>query len=299
MPPALPDDPRTILADLPTWHPWLPKQRAEPLVGPTGEAEAILYGKTGYADETMFLYGYTVGEHEHCFLYDTPWDEVHRAYGDGPAEWYDGLQTPRRFRVRYSVSNPQQHEIIDPLLKNMMERPLHRLGTRPAVPHPLTARADEVLRQIDRWDERLHYLRPGSYLGAVNEPLTKNWTSATARFGGIVGTGDAVYAHYRFPVDGTEHVFAVKLPRSEMTPNAYAPQSSRKERRAHLSGERRREEAFRSLASGQEVRVRFNPDDPKQHTLELPSLQEGEPPAMLGRSLTTYQLEPIVPIWER
>ncbi len=295
MPPPLPDDPRTILADLPTWHPWLPKQQAVPLVGLTGEAEAILYGKTGYADETLFLYGYTVGEHEHCFLYDTPWDEVHRAYGKGPAEWYDGLETPRLFRVRYSASDPRQHEIIDPLLKAMMERPLHRLGTRPAVAHPLTARADEILRHIDRWDERLQYLRPGSYLEPANDPRTEGWTPVTARFGGIVGEGDAVYAHYRFPVEGTEYVFAVKLTRSEMTPNDHAPQSSRKERRAHLKSERRREQSLQSLASGQEVRVRFNPRNPAHHTLELPPLREGEPPPVLGQATTAYQLEPFVP----
>ncbi len=295
MPPPLPD-PRTILADISTWHMWLPKQYAVPLVGPTGEADAILYGRTGYADETLFLYGYTVGEHEHCFLYDTPWDETHRAYGNGPSEWYDGLEMPRPFRVRYSVSEPERHEIVDPLLKEMMKRPLHRIGTRPAVAHPLTARADEVLLHIDRWDERLPYLRPGSYLEPANGPRAAGWTPVTARFGGIVGRGDAVYAHYRFPVDGTEYVFAVKLERSEMTPSDYAPQSSRKERRAHLKSERRQDQAIRSLESGQELRVRFSPNDPKQHTLELPPLRDGEPPPVLGGSTTAYQLEPLVPL---
>jgi hypothetical protein len=295
-PDSLPDV-RSLLSDLSTWYPRLPLQQAAPLTGPTAECEALLYGKTGYADETLFLYGYDVGGREHCFLYDTPWDEVHRALGGGgPAEWYDGLKLPRSFRVRYSAVEPFRHEIIDPLLKQMMKRPLRRLGTRHAVPHPLTARAEEVLRDIEHWDERLFFLRRGRYLESAGEGRATGWTPATAVFGGLVGNESISYAHYRFTAGGTEYVFAVKPPppNSRMIPEGYSPQASRKERRAHLAGARRQEQAFRSLASGQTLRVRFNPRDPGEHSLELPPLREGEAAPGIDPSTTAYQLEPVV-----
>jgi hypothetical protein len=43
----------------------------------------------------------------------------------------------------------------------------------------------------------------------------------------------------------------------------------------------------------QDVRVRYNPDNPGLHVLELPLLEPGEPQLMLDR-YTMYQLEPIV-----
>jgi hypothetical protein len=268
------------------------------LAGPTAECEALLYGKTGFADETLFLYGYCVGAREHCFLYDTPWDELHRALGGGsPAEWYDGLEMPRAFRVRYSVSDPTKHEILDPLLKEMMKRPVRPLGTRPGGPHLLTARAEEVLRDIESWDGRLHYLRHGRYLVPANDPRAAGWTPAMAVFGGLVGSGSVTYAHYRYSVGETGYVFAVKPspPISEMTPSDHSPGTSRKERRAHLAAARRQEQAFRSLVSGQQVRVRFNPQDPGEHSFELPPLQEGEHPPIVDPLCVAYQLEPIRP----
>lgn len=294
--PDLPDV-RTLLSDLPTWLYRLPVQRAAPLEGRGVECDAVLYGVLGYADETLFLYGYCVGELEHCFLYDTPWDETHRALGGGePAEWYDGLEMPRSFRMRYSVEEPTRHEILDSRLKAMMERPLRSLGTRYAVPHLLTARAADVLRDIHLWDERIRYLRRGRYLVPDRDREVAGWTPAVARFGGLVGSGSATYAHYRYAVDGTEYVFAVKAqpPRSRMTPSDHAPQTSRKERRAHLAIARRQEQGFRTLQGGQELHVRFNPRDPGEHTLGAPLLPEGADPLELDPSTVVYQLEPVV-----
>lgn len=296
MPPAPLPDVRTLLSGLSTWLYRLPVQKAEPLAGPTAEVEAILYGRTGFADETLFLYGYCVGASEHCFLYDTPWDEVHRALGGGtPAEWYDGLSMPRAFRVRYSALEPSKHEILDPLLKEMMNRPIRPLGTRPGSTQLLTAPAKEVLRDIEHWDQRLRFLRVGRFLVPADDPKASSWTPVTAVFGGIVGSGSTSYAHYRYSASGTEYVFAVKPapPISEMTPSDYSPGSSRKERRAHLAAARRQEQAFRSLVSGQEVRIRFNPQTPAEHSLELPPLQEGERPPTVDQLSVVYQLEPV------
>ncbi|MFY0572214.1 hypothetical protein ACN28E_51435 [Archangium lansingense] len=293
--PPLPDT-RTILADLNDWYSKLPYQHAEPLTGPTREVHAVLHGWMEYYDETLFLYGYTVGALEHCFFYDTPWDERGRVLGKGHhSEWYDGLAMPRPFRVRYSVAQPDRHEILDPLLCEMMKRPLHRLGTRPAVERPFTATAEEVLAHIDRWDERLPFLRRRRYLHIATPKESSGWLPTLARFGNVVGKGDGAYMPYEFEVESSRFVFAVKLTHSfsRMTPNDHAPSSSRAERRAHLSAARRQDQTLQELVGAQDVRVRYNPDNPGLHALELPLLQPGEPQLMLDR-YTMYQLEPIV-----
>jgi hypothetical protein len=284
-PPPLPDT-RTLLANLNDWYSRLPVQRAEPLTGPTHEADALLHGRRHYEDETLFLYGYTVGSREHCFFYDTPWDERTRVPRPGALEWYDGLDMPRPFRVRYSVSHPDRHEILDPRLGEMMKRPLHRVGTRPSVAHPLTASAKEVLEQIDRWDERLGLLRRSQFLTPMNAREVPGWLPARARFGDVVGTGDASYVSYEFEAGPIRYVFAVNLthPFSRMTPSDHSPQASRAERRAHLREIRGKEQGLRALAGTRDVGVRFNPEDPGQHSLELPTADS---------YMKTYQLEPL------
>lgn len=294
--PPLPET-RTILAHINDWYGRLPHHHARPLTGPTRDTDALLHGRLEFADETLFLYGYTVGAREHCFFYDTPWDESNRRIGEGHyAEWYDGLLMPRPFRVRYSVEQPDQHEILDPLLREMMKRTLHRIGTRPAVAKPLTASAEEVLAHIDLWDERLRYLRRRRFLSAETSQKSSDWPTALARFGDVVGEGDASYISYSFEVGGTRFVFAIKLAHSfsRMTPSSHSPGRSRAERRAHLAGVRRQENGLQALAGVQGVRVRFNPDDPGLHTLELPAVQAGAGPLVLDEYTTMYQLEPIV-----
>lgn len=286
---------RTMLARLYEWFGKLPFQHFVPLTGPTRETDALLHGRITCEDDTLFLYGYDVGGREHCFFYDTPWDESRRVPRADNREWYDGLAMPRVFRVRYSVSQPDAHEILDPLLQAMMKRTLHRLGTRPAVAHPLTASAQQVLAQIDRWDERLHLLRRGGPLLPSTAPEAARWSPTLARFGAVVGKEDAAYLPYEFEGRATRYVFAVKLaqPDSGMTPLDHSPDASRAERRAHLAEVRRREQGLRLLAGAQDVRVWFHPDDPGQHALELHPLQPGEPPPVLTSGTTTYQLEPI------
>ena len=289
-------DVRTLLSELRTWHSRLPVQQAAPVQGLAATCEALLYGELGYADETLFLYGYSVGEDEHCFLYDTPWDEVHRALGGGhPPEWYDGLEMPRSFQVRYAVAEPRRHEILDPLLREMMQRPLRYVGTRPAVPHLLTAGAEALLRDIQEWDERLRFLRRGYTLLAADEPRAEGWTQAVARFGGLVGSGSATYAHYRYAAAGTNYVFAVKCqpPLARMTPSSHAPMNSRKERRAHLALARRQEQGFRLLSPGEELQVRFNPVDPGEHALGPILRSVGPEPLELSSSVVAFQLEPV------
>ena len=116
-----------------------------------------------------------------------------------------------------------------------------------------------------------------------------------ARFGDVVGTGDGAYLSYGFEVESTRFVFAVKLAHSlsRMTPGDHAPWTSRAERRAHLAEVRRQDQTLQALTGRQDVRVRYDPEDPGQHALELPPLQAGAPPFQLD-PYTTYQLEPIV-----
>jgi hypothetical protein len=292
--PPLPDT-RTMLATLYQWFGKLPVQSVAPLTGPTRETDALLHGRIQCQDDTLFLYGYTVGTLEHCFFYDTPWDESCRVPRAGHLEWYDGLSMPRAFRVRYSVSQPDWHEILDPLLQAMMKRTLRRLGTRPAVANPLTASAPQVLAQIDRWDERLRLLRRGRFLLPSSAPEAAQWLPTLARFGAVVGKDDASYLPYEFEVGATRYVFAVKLAQwdSRMTPRDHSPDASRAERRAHLAEVRRREQGLRLLAGARDVPVRFHPEDPGQHALELLPLQPGEPSPVLESGTTTYQLEPL------
>ncbi|PTL77581.1 hypothetical protein [Vitiosangium sp. GDMCC 1.1324] len=116
-----------------------------------------------------------------------------------------------------------------------------------------------------------------------------------SRFGQVVGTGDGAYISYGFEVDSTRFVFAVKLTHafSRMTPSDHSPGRSRAERRAHLSGVRQQDQAIQALAGAQDVRLRYDPENPGRHSLELPPLQPGEPPPMLDH-YKVYQLEPIV-----
>lgn len=285
----MPTEVRALLDQLRTVHSRLPVHHFAPLTGRTAEGDALLYGMTGYADETLFLYGYCVGKTEYCFLYDSPWDDLHRGMFGGPREWYDDLVMPRAFRMRYCVSEPQQHEVLDPLLQPMMERPPRFLGTRDSVAHPLTATAEEVLRDIDRWDERLSFLRRARSLVPQDASQVEGWLPAVARFGGLVGHGEGEYAHYRYTVGETSYVFAVKTeaPLSKMTPSDHAPSSTRKERRAHLALARQQQQGFRQLSSGQEIGVRFNPEDPAEHVLGAPLLD-------ITSSTAAFQLEPIV-----
>ena len=293
--PPLPDT-RTILSDLGTWFSRLRTQYAEPLTGPTQETDALLHGRMQYDDDTLFLYGYTVGTREHCFFYDTPWDERCRVPRPGHLEWYDGLEMPRAFRVRYSVSEPDRHEILDPLLQEMMKRTRHRVGTRLAVAHPLTASAEDVLARFDRWEERLPLLRRGELLTPVSAPEVSQWPSTSARFGDLVGREEDPFVSYAFDVGSTRYVFAMRLLQSgsRMTPSDSSPNRSRAERRAHLARVRGREQALRTLAGSRDVPVRFHPENPGRHALVLHSLQPGEPAPELDAYTRTFQLEPIV-----
>ena len=280
-------DTRTILAELEHWLGRLRDQNVAPLTGPTQETDALLHGRLQSQDDTLFLYGYTVGPREHCFLYDTPWDERGRVPRPGHLEWYDGLELPRVFRVRYSVQEPDRHEILDPLLREMMKRTLRRLGTRPAVAHPLTASAQEVLAQFDRWEERLPLLRRGGRLTPASAPEAAHWPVARARFGAVVGREAHPFLSYAFDGGSTRYVFVVPLtqPGSRMTASGDSPDDSRAERRAHLARVRGQEQALRSLVGAEDVPVRFHPEDPGRHALVLAP----EPDA----STETFQLEPL------
>lgn len=65
-------------------------------------------------EDTYIPYTYEVDGVGYGFVYLTPYDELHRFYGDHPAEWYDELTRSTSFRVGYDADDPRQHRVLDP-----------------------------------------------------------------------------------------------------------------------------------------------------------------------------------------
>jgi hypothetical protein len=53
------------------------------------------------------------------FVYLTPYDELHRAFGDHPAEWYDKLVFGEVFRVGFEPDEPRDHRVLDPRFETL------------------------------------------------------------------------------------------------------------------------------------------------------------------------------------
>jgi len=68
----------------------------------------------GHGEDTYIPYVYVVDGLVYRFLYLTPYDELHRAFGNHPAEWYDELRYGVRFEVAYDPGNPSSHRVLDP-----------------------------------------------------------------------------------------------------------------------------------------------------------------------------------------
>ncbi len=65
-------------------------------------------------EDTYVPYSYEVDGVGYGFVYCTPYDEVHRFYGNHPAEWYDELTAGTSFRIGYNADDPREHRVLDP-----------------------------------------------------------------------------------------------------------------------------------------------------------------------------------------
>lgn len=74
-------------------------------------AVASVHGWINSGEDTWILYSYEVDGVGYGFVYLTPYDELHRAFGDHPAEWYDELVGS--FAVRFDPAAPERHRVCD------------------------------------------------------------------------------------------------------------------------------------------------------------------------------------------
>ncbi len=83
-------------------------------------ATAMAWVSSG--EDTYIPYTYEVDGVGYGFVYLTPYDELHRFYGDHPAEWYDELTRGTSFRIGYDPDDPRRHRVLDPRFDNLNGR---------------------------------------------------------------------------------------------------------------------------------------------------------------------------------
>lgn len=76
-------------------------------------ATAYLLSYVSRYDWWFLAYAYRVDGRQYVFAWETPYDELHRGYGGGPATWYDGVGQGAPFAVRIDPADPLRHVIID------------------------------------------------------------------------------------------------------------------------------------------------------------------------------------------
>jgi len=59
-------------------------------------------------DHWYLAYSFFVGDTEYGFLWETPYDEIHRAYNKVKA-WYDNCGSDTYFTIRYCSKDPKRH----------------------------------------------------------------------------------------------------------------------------------------------------------------------------------------------
>jgi hypothetical protein len=70
-------------------------------------------------EDTYIPFTYEVEGVAYGFVYLTPYDEVHRAFGNHPAEWYDDLLFGEVFRVGFDPDDPRDHRVLDPRFETL------------------------------------------------------------------------------------------------------------------------------------------------------------------------------------
>jgi hypothetical protein len=72
------------------------------------EALARFHAMVSDCDHWFLAYSYFVGEAEYGFLWETPYDEIHRKYA-GVEAWYDAVGTGICFTVDHVAADPVCH----------------------------------------------------------------------------------------------------------------------------------------------------------------------------------------------
>jgi hypothetical protein len=82
------------------------------------ESEATVIQYTSRFDSTYILYTYIVDGKEYAFLWETYYDETHRAYSkNSKSEWYDDVHQENAFKIEYASADPKKHYVVDKNLK--------------------------------------------------------------------------------------------------------------------------------------------------------------------------------------
>lgn len=68
------------------------------------------HGWTSRYDWWFIMYSYSVGQTEYAFLWETYYDEIHRAYSKETV-WYDALRDTTYFMIRYNPKAPEEHYV--------------------------------------------------------------------------------------------------------------------------------------------------------------------------------------------
>lgn len=78
------------------------------------ETVACVVGWFSRYEDTYIAYFYEVDGAQYSFVYVTPYDELHRAYGHHPPEWYDALCHGTTFAVGFDPDDPREHRVLEP-----------------------------------------------------------------------------------------------------------------------------------------------------------------------------------------
>ncbi len=98
----------------------LQQVRSPSEVQAVGRAVASVHAWLCAGEDTWILYSYEVDGAGYGFVYLTPYDELHRHFGDHPREWYDDLVGS--FGVRFDPAAPERHRVEDPRFVGLHDR---------------------------------------------------------------------------------------------------------------------------------------------------------------------------------
>ncbi|MBN2154077.1 MAG: hypothetical protein JW839_21655, partial [Candidatus Lokiarchaeota archaeon] len=77
------------------------------------EALARFHAMVSDCDHWFLAYSFFSGGSEYAFLWETPYDEIHRKYA-GVGTWYDAVGTGTCFTVEHVAADPACHRSTAP-----------------------------------------------------------------------------------------------------------------------------------------------------------------------------------------
>lgn len=77
------------------------------------ETEATFLRWLSRYDDSYMLYSYKAEDKEYFFLWESYWDEYHRARSpNGEKVWYDDFPEGSKFKIKYLKSDPRVHYVV-------------------------------------------------------------------------------------------------------------------------------------------------------------------------------------------